>query len=314
MVKKHSPILVRAATRLKLKQLRVLVAVGRHGNIRAAAQELLISQPSATKMIKELESDFEVQLFERNNRGVVPTIYGETLIRHGKLILAQLSGAAQELDDLNVGIRGRVVVGTLLAASSHLLPRAIQLVMEQRPNIAIKVIGGTNGTLIPALRSGEIDLVVGRLPMHRHREGLTRIPLYQEEIRLVAGPRHPLCGRDKIVFADLKGCGWILPPIETTLRRQVDQFFIEMGGYHPPLMIESVSYLLTRALLQGGALVSLMPSHVPALDIANRALAYLPFDLPFGAGPVGATLRQRETLSPSAAAFVDALVAVGGKI
>ncbi|MYF88759.1 MAG: LysR family transcriptional regulator, partial [Boseongicola sp. SB0676_bin_33] len=109
MTARHSRILDRALTRLKLRQLRLLVAVGTHGNIQNAARELGISQPAATKMIQDLELDFEVTLFSRTNRGVIPTVFGETLIRHGKLIFAQVSYAAQELDDLSEGNSGRVV-------------------------------------------------------------------------------------------------------------------------------------------------------------------------------------------------------------
>lgn len=111
-------------------------------------------------MIQDLELDFEVNLFTRTNRGVVPTGFGETLIRHGKLIIAQISNAAQELDDLSAGNAGRVVVGTLLAASTSLLPTAIELLLAERPNVAIKISEGTNEVLMPGLLSGEIDMAV----------------------------------------------------------------------------------------------------------------------------------------------------------
>lgn len=308
MAAKHSRIVERALTRLKLRQLRLLVAVGKNGNIQAAARELNVSQPAATKMIKDLELDFEVQLFDRTNRGVVPTVYGEALIRHGKLIFAQISNAAQELDDLSEGTSGRVVVGTLLAASSRLLPLAIGRVLEQRPNVTIKVVEGTNEVLMPGLRAGEIDLVVGRLPTHRHRQDLSQISLFQEKIRLVTGAAHPLAERSALGFEDLRPFGWILPPVETSLRRQLDQFFIDSDDYTPPASVESVSYLTNRALLSGaGDLMGLMPSHVAAQDVAAGQLAELAFDLPFGAGPVGISFRGAEQLSPAAKMFLDAL-------
>ena len=119
----------RVLTRLKLKQLRLLVAVARHGSILHAAREMNLSQPAATKMIKDLETDFEVQLFTRTNRGVLPTVFGDSLIRHGKLVFAQIAHAAQELDDLAQGTAGRVVVGTLLAASARVLPMAIDAML-----------------------------------------------------------------------------------------------------------------------------------------------------------------------------------------
>ena len=308
MPAQHTRIVERVLTRLKLKQLRLLVAVGEQGNIQAAARELNVSQPAATKMIKDLELDFEVQLFERTNRGVIPTPYGAALIRHGKLIFAQISTAAQELDDLAEGSSGRVVVGTLLAASSHLLPMAIEKLLGQRPNVTIKVVEGTNEVLMPGLRAGEIDLVVGRLPTHRHRKELTQISLFQEEIRLVVAHGHPLSGRVGLGFSDLRDYGWILPPAETTLRRQVDQYFIENGQYHPPVVVESVSYLTNRALLcGGGGLIGLMPSHVAAQDIALGQLDSLHFDLPFGAGPVGVSYRGEDRLSPAGLVFLEAL-------
>jgi DNA-binding transcriptional LysR family regulator len=303
----HTRIVERVLTRLKLKQLRLLVAVGKHRNILNAARELNVSQPAATKMIKDLELDFEVLLFERTNRGVVPTPYGEALIRHGKLIFAQVSNAAQELDDLNEGNSGRVVIGTLLAASSHLLPRAIDTVLKARPNVAIKVVEGTNEVLMPALRSGEIDLVVGRLPTHRHRADLMQEKLFDDRIVALVGKNHPLTQKMTHSFDDLKPYGWILPPVETSLRRQIDQFFVNQDQYLPPLALESVSYLTNRALLQVRDFIGLMPAHVITQDVENGTLRRLNWNVPFGDGPVGVSYRQDSTLSPTGMAFLDAL-------
>ena len=307
MVARHSRILDRALTRLKLRQLRLLVAVGRHGNIQSAARELSISQPAATKMIQDLELDFEVKLFHRTNRGVIPTVFGETLIRHGKLIFAQVSNAAQELDDLSEGSSGRVVIGTLLAASPKLLPMAIEMLLRERPKVAIKITEGTNEILMPALHSGEIDMVVGRLSTHRYRARIVQEKLFDDRIVAVVGKDHPLAGQEQISFERIKPYGWILPPLETTLRRQVDQFFLNQHQYAPPETLESVSYLTNRSLLQSRHLIGLMPSHVVAQDIENGYLALVNWTVPFGEGPVGVSYREGDSLSPAGAAFLKAL-------
>jgi len=307
MAVRHSRIVDRVLTRLKLKQLRLLIAVGKHNNIQNAARELNVSQPAATKMIKDLELDFEVQLFTRTNRGVIPTPYGEALIRHGKLIFSQVSNAAQELDDLNEGSSGGIVVGTLLAASPQLLPQAIARLLEDRPKVAIKVVEGTNEVLIPALKSGEIDLIVGRLPSQRHRSDLQQVPLFDEKILVVVRRGHPLGTNSQLSFSDLKAYGWILPPVETTLRRQLDQFFIRQQQYIPTVAVESVSYLTNRAVLQAGDFIGLMPAHVAAQDIASGLLQEIPWSLPIDDGPVGVTFRSANQLSPAAASFLQAL-------
>lgn len=100
MPQKPIKIAEKILTHLKLKQLRLLVAIGEHQSVLHAANALNTSQPAATKLIKDLEADFQVELFSRTNRGMIPTLYGEALIHHGKLILKQITHAAQELDDL----------------------------------------------------------------------------------------------------------------------------------------------------------------------------------------------------------------------
>jgi len=314
MIDRHARIVDRALTRLKLRQLRLLVAVGTHGNIQNAARSMGISQPAATKMIQDLELDFEVKLFDRTNRGVVPTVFGETLIRHGKLIFAQISNAAQELDDLSEGNSGRVVVGTLLAASTSLLPKAIEILLAERPNVAIKISEGTNEVLMPGLLSGEIDMVVGRLPSQRHRDRLRQEKLFEDHILAVVGPEHPLAGKRDVSFAQTKQFGWILPPLETTLRRQVDQFFVGQQQYVPKVAIESVSYLTNRALLQSRDLIGLMPAAVVSHDVANTHLVELDWQVPFGHGPIGVSLRVGDDLSPAGRAFKAALHAAARSV
>ncbi|PVA11587.1 LysR family transcriptional regulator [Pelagivirga sediminicola] len=302
----HAQITSRVINRLKLKQLRLLIAVGRHRSILHAAREMNLSQPAATKMIKDLEIDFDVLLFERTNRGVIPTAAGDALIRGGQLIFSQLGTTAQELEDIAGGNAGRIVVGTLLAASARLLPLAIAQVLAQRPNLAIRVIEGTNEVLMPRLRAGELDLVVGRLPVLRHRSDLTQMPLGHGRIALVVREGHPLCGRAGLGFDDLRPYGWIVPPADTTLRRQMDQFFVTEGQYMPPLMVESVSFVTNRGLLLGSDMICAMPAEV-AHAAEGGALAELPLAVPFGDGPVGASFRSNTSLPPAAAALLAAL-------
>jgi len=255
-----------------------------------------------------------VQLFERTNRGVNPTVYGDTLIRHGKLILAQVSNAAQELDDLTEGNSGRVVIGTLLAASPNLLPNAIDTLVTDRPNVTIKVVEGTNDALLPALISGEIDMIVGRLAAYRLKASFTQEKLFDDRVLAIVGKQHPLAGKKSVTFKQIKEFGWILPPLETTLRRQVDQYFVSQNQYIPPTVFESVSYLTNRSLFQTRDLVGLMPEHVVSYDIENGLLAEVDWAVPFGKGPVGVTYRGADSLSPAASAFLTALRQAAGKM
>lgn len=314
MSRKPSRIVERVLTRLKLKQLRLLIAVERHGSILHAAREMNLSQPAATKMIQDLETDFEVQLFTRTNRGVVPTMFGDSLIRNGKLVFAQIAHAAQELDDLAEGTAGRVVVGTLLAASARVLPMAIETILRERPDLVVKVVEGTNEVLMPALRAGELDLVVGRLPTHRYRGDLDQMTLYEERIVAIVRAGHPLAAQPAVSAEDMAGYGWILPPAETTLRRQLDQHFDRWSDTAPKRVVESVSYLTNRALVLASDLISVVPSHVARADLDSGGFAQLAWTVPVGTGPVGVSFRRRGSLSPAAQAFIRTLADIGGAL
>lgn len=307
MTNRHVRIVERISTRLKLKQLRLLVAIAEHNSILHAAQDICISQPAATKLLKDLESDFNVCLFNRTNRGVVPTQFGEALVKHGKLVLAQISAAAQELDDLNEGLGGRVVVGTLLAASAQILPCAIKSLREQRSKVSVVVRDGTNDFLMPLLRSGELDMVVGRLPEFRYREELIREILCDERIVVVCRKSHPLIRHDSVSFAEMSRYQWILPPAQTTLRRQIDKAFLDQGFFPPSHLVECVSFLTNRSLLLNTDMIGIFPIHVIQRELACGELAIVNCRLDITQSPVGVSYRREGILSPAAAGFLAML-------
>lgn len=304
---RHIEITDRVLSRLKLKQLRLLIAIAHRSSILHAARDLNISQSSATKLLQDLEHDFDAPLFERTNRGVVPTVFGEALVRRSKLVMAQISHAAQELDDIHQGAGGRIQVGTLLAASAILLPRAIAMLHQQRPNVSVTIREGTNDVLMPALRDGDLDLVVGRLPEFRHRSDLVQERLVDEMVCIVAGPDHRLASRPEVAFADLAEYDWILPPHGTTLRRQIEQEFSDRNLPEPNCAVESLSFLTNRSLLISTDLIGALPFHVVEDEIKNGKLAILGCEMKRTAGPIGVSYRHAGAMSPAAGNFLNLL-------
>ena len=82
----------------------------------------------------------------------------------------------------------------------------------------------------------------------------------------------------------------------------------------PPAVLESVSYLTNRTLLQKRDLISLMPEHVVAYDIKNKNLATVDWQVPFGKGPVGISYRGADSLSPASAEFLNAFHAAAKRM
>src|SRR5215470_15299243 len=99
--------------RLKTRQLLLLVAIAEEGNIHRAAEVLNMTQPAASKLLKDLEDVLDVPLFERLPRGMRPTWYGEAMIRHARVALASLNHAHDEVEALKAGRFGSVGVGAI---------------------------------------------------------------------------------------------------------------------------------------------------------------------------------------------------------
>ena len=297
--------------RVSIRHLRLVTTIADVGSMVRAGEAIGMTQPAVSKAVRDLERDLGVRLFERGNRGVTPTVYGEALVRHALRVLAQLEHAAEELDDLAHGAGGRVAIGTLLAASAWLLPKAIARLRTERPRVIVDVVEGTNDRLQPMLLRGDLDMVVGRLSEFRHRAGLQQEPICSEEIVILARPGHPLARHAHLGLGNLQEATWILPPPETTLRRQLEKAFFDAGLDPPRCVVQSVSHLTNRHLICESDLIGAWPRGVAADDLTLGRLVSLPVPLNGAPWPVGVSTRKLTRLSPAAEALLSALRAAG---
>lgn len=295
------------AQRLTVRHLRLVVAILAEGNLLRAAATLNMTQSAVTKALQEAESQMGVLLFERTNRGVVPTTFGANLAAHARLILAQISKAEQEMADLIDGSSGQVAIGTLLSGSAGLLPEAIVRLRRHRPRLVIKVEEATNDLLMPALRSGELDMVLGRLPEFRDREGLQQEYLLDDFAQIVVRRDHPLTKCGPLELADLLQNDWILPGQSTTLRRQIDKAFRDEGLEPPAHNVETVSFLTSRRLLQLTDYLAVWPVQLARLEIEAGVIAALPVPLQTTMRPIGISTRSDDMMSPAATRLVTCL-------
>jgi len=295
------------ARKFRLRHLELVAEVYDCRSILKASRRLNLTQPTVTKALQDIESTLGLRLFERTNRGIEPTEYGDIFARHAKVVLAQLRHAAEELESLRVGYSGKVTVGTLLAASASILPDAIALLKKERPAVAIAVIVGTYDVLMPALQAGDLDMVLGRLPVEGRSRTLVYEEFYDEPVCIVARRGHPLARKRRLALRDLADAAWLLPLPETALRRQVERAFVETGVPLPRNLIESVSILTNRVLLRKSDCVGVMPYHVALDDVEHGLLTILPVKLKSIEGPVGVILRAPGALAPAAAALLESL-------
>lgn len=299
--------ILRALQTLRLRHLRAVLVLRDAGSINAAAATLSISQPAMTKMLREIETIVGETLFQRTSRGTVPTHAGALFCHHASRLQAVLHDTAEDMVAVRAGSQGRVVLGTLLTATTVLIPRAIAALKARLPAATITVLEGLNERHLPGLLTGEIDLIVGRVPQRLHHDQLLQEPLFEETVEFYVGQRHPLIDRADLRFEHLLPFPWILPPPQAALRRQIEDLFHSRGLPLPVDVVETISPLTMRHLILNTDTVAALPAQVLELEQQAGLVRCLPIAGPDTGSRVGLILRRDGQLRPAATIFVDIL-------
>lgn len=289
--------------RLKLRHLVLVDVLTMHGSVIAAAAALHITQPVATRTLRELEAILGVSLYERGPRGVTPTIIGETFTSHARAILAQLAQAGRHVTELADAHRGTVVVGTDPGAANLLLLQAIARLKSERPQLTVVVREGAPDALSVELGAGRVDLIVGRRGPTADEAEL-HTPLYREPVGVFARTSHPLAPRQSLGFADLQAYPWIIPGVETGLRREAEYLFARHSMALPENRVEVTSLLAVRQLLHEADLVGLLPASIGQDD---PGLCRLQIPVSSIKSTIAITTAAGRTLSPGAEMLTETL-------
>ncbi len=253
-----------------------LMAVAR-GSLRAAAQDLGVTQPALTKAIRRLEDSFGVPLFDRQARGVTPTVYGTAILRHAKDVKAALGAAWDEVEALRTGGAGLVKIGAGPSWQDAVLPEAIAELRTVRPGVRVHVTGSNDDQLKEQLKSGALDFVLAAVPETQRLEPeLAWQPLLADEYCVIADVNHALRKRGNVRPEDLLAYPWILPPATSYMVSRLHHL-LRAAGLPPPVpSIETNVITLKFALMRdndylsyhaAAHLASLNPGFIEPIEV-----------------------------------------------
>jgi DNA-binding transcriptional LysR family regulator len=293
--------------RLKTRQLLLIVALSEEGNIHRAAQVLNMTQPAASKLLKDLEDMLGVSLFERLPRGMRPTWYGDTMIRHARAALASLNQAHEELLAAKNGQFGQVNLGSITAPGLALLPPTVAAVKQAHPNLHVTIQIEPSNVLIERLNRGALDILVGRLSPEHDKAALRYESVSDEQICAVARPGHPLLTALNPRLEDVFHYGWIVPPAGSVLRHRFDMMIQEQGLQPPSNCVETSALLFIGKMMQQSDMVSVMATDVARYYANHGLMSILPVHMPCEMEPFGFITRRDRLLSPAAEVVLRAL-------
>ncbi|MBA1242191.1 MULTISPECIES: LysR family transcriptional regulator [Pseudomonas] len=293
---------------LRFRHLVLIDTLARTQNMHTAAQEMSISQPAVSKMLREVEHQLGFALFQRLPRSMCLTDLGSHVARYAQIALNDTRHFVGQVNHLRHGGHGLLKVGTIFAPTAVALPAAIVGIKQRWPLLTLEVLEGTSANLLERLEHKQLDLVIARFTLDRHRQLFDFQPLAPEPLCLVTGSQHPLAGARELPLAELGTWPWIVYPTGTPMRARLERAFAEAGMQTPTNTVETISMQTTLQLLQTSPMVAMLGESMVEPDIQAGRLTRLELPFPLVLADYGIITRRNELPGWSAQAFIEELL------
>lgn len=173
-----------------LRQLEYLVTIADTGSFALAARVAHVSQPTLSQQVRALEDRLGTRLLERSATGAMLTPVGRTIVATARRMLSGASDIVALAAGASNSLAGILRLGTTPTLGPYLLSPIIAELHRIAPNLRLHVREGIPDEQVLELSRGEIDVVLGPLPMIG--DDLTIEPLFREPLHLVAALDHPI--------------------------------------------------------------------------------------------------------------------------
>ncbi len=244
---------------MTLTEMRYIVALARERHFGRAAEACHVSQPTLSVALKKVEGQLGAALFERTASDVRITALGERIVAQARRVLEEAVRLEEIAEATGDPMSGQLRVGIIYTIAPYLLPQLIPALHQHAPKMPLFLKEDFTGNLVPALKAGELDVIVIALPFAE--PGLVAQPVYGEPFRVVVPASHPWVGRQEVAADDLDGQNLLLLGQGNCFRDQVLESCPRLAGDDAlDHAIEGSSLETIRYMVASGAGVAVMPS------------------------------------------------------
>lgn len=244
---------------MTLTEMRYIVALARERHFGKAAESCHVSQPTLSVALKKVESQLGSALFERTANDVRITALGERVVAQARRVLDEAVKLEEIASAIGDPMTGQLRVGIIYTIAPYLLPQFIPALNKAAPKMPLFLKEDFTGNLIPALKAGELDVIVIALPFAE--SGLVAQAVYDEPFRVVVPADHPWARREAVDADELDGQNLLLLGQGNCFRDQVLESCPRLSS--PDALdhsLEGSSLETIRYMVASGAGVAVMPS------------------------------------------------------
>ncbi|HET7634885.1 MAG TPA: LysR family transcriptional regulator [Burkholderiales bacterium] len=298
---------------LRIKHLRLIELAFSLGSLHRAATALHISQPSASAMVRDIETALGCTLFERSPRGVTPTPQGIKVLERCRLVLREartfesLAGTT-ETPTLRIGAIPRVM--------QSLIPATLARLAREPSNDRYAIVEGNAANLVQDLCAARLDCVVGRVTPGSEFDAdeLSTHVLYAEPTVTVVSTKHRLATKRRVSLVDLQQERWVLPSDGSFSRETAIRAFVAAGL--PPIVpwVESSVFHSNLLIVSRSDLVTVAPAAIAQSFAQARLIKVLPLQPPLPTSPIHLIARRALADYPPLQRFAHAVAAASKRL
>jgi DNA-binding transcriptional LysR family regulator len=289
---------------MQLAQLRAFCTIVEAGSIRAGARQLGFSQPAATKGLRALEQELDAVLVQRSSKGIVLTPAGKAFLARARTVLGEMRQAQEELASLAGGKAQTVRVGVASVIGAWLIPPALAQFRAGQPDTVVRVVEGTQESLLPLLREGALDFAICLRLEPESTRGFNARPLARFRLTVVGRKGHPLrhartleaLSRAQWLMIRPRGAGGVL-----------EEAFRAEGLALPDSATECDSHGIRVAMLAGSDVLGLLAQPMLSEPAVAALLQEIPLDKPLPLLTCSLYTRAEVRASAAARAFASAI-------
>lgn len=253
--------------------LKTFITLADTGNFTRTAEKLHISQPSVSLHIKNLEKEFQTELFLRSPKSFQITPTGEILYNRAKQIITLYEQAKEDILEHHNAVRGKLIIGASFTIGEYILPAMLPVLQKKYPSLELHILIGNTDEIIESVRLFEAD--VGLIEGHSNDKELIAQPFMKDELFIASGPSHPLASRDEVTISELQDQAWIAREEGSGTREYFNHFIRSNGIRVKSLLTISSNQGIKESMVKGMGL-SLLSRSVMEREIEHGDLSTIP--------------------------------------
>lgn len=285
-----------------LTDLRLFIFVAELKSLTRAAERMHLSLAAASNRVKELESRFGMRLLYRENKGVMLSPAGETLLAHAQQFMQQLERLKSDMQQYNNGIKGHIRIFANTTAVTEFMPQVLGAFLTAHPQVNVALEERLNHDIVRGVQEGTADIGVAAGPVQG--QGVEIVNFSTDRLVLATSLNHPLALAGSVSFADTLDYAHVGLHEGSTLQHFLNRV-VSDSGEHLNLRIQVRGFDAMCRMVESNVGIGILPQSAGLRHSQSMKLALVELRDPWALRERSVIVQKLDTLPVYARELVE---------